>query len=73
MHDPLAVGVVAHPEFVTWQDAHVSIVTGDGIARGVMVTDLLDSENPPQPNCQIATAVDSDGFMEHFLTAVTSL
>jgi purine nucleosidase len=73
MHDPLAVGVVAHPEFVTWQDAHVSIVTGDGIARGVMVTDLLYSENPPQPNCQIATAVDSDGFMEHFLTAVTSL
>jgi purine nucleosidase len=73
MHDPLAVGVVAHPEFVTWKDAHVSIVTGDGIARGVMVTDLLYSENPPEPNCQIATAVDSDGFMEHFLAAVTSL
>jgi purine nucleosidase len=73
MHDPLAVGVLSHPEFVTWKDAYVAIVTGDGIARGVMVTDLLYSENAPEPNCQIAVAVDSDGFMEHFLAAVTSL
>ena len=41
MHDPLAVAVVTHPELVTFVDAHVSIVTGDGQARGVMITDLL--------------------------------
>jgi purine nucleosidase len=73
MHDPLAVGVLAHPEFVTWRDAHVSIVQGDGIARGVMITDLLYSADPPSPNCQIATAVDADAFMEYFLAAVTAL
>jgi len=73
MHDPLAVGVVSHPEFVTWTAAHVDIVTGDGISRGVMVTDLLHSVPAPSANCTIATAVDVDGFMKYFLGAITSL
>lgn len=73
MHDPLAVAVVSHPGFITWRPAHVSVVTGDGIARGVMVTDLLTSANAPQPNCQIATAVDVDAFMAYFLDAVSTL
>lgn len=73
MHDPLAVAVVAHPELVTFVDAHVSVVTGDGQARGVMITDLLRSEHPPTPNCRVATAVDVDAFREHFLRLVGGL
>jgi purine nucleosidase len=73
MHDPLAVAAVAHPEFLTWNEAAVSVVTGDGVARGVMVADLLYSAQPPQPNCTIATAVDSDSFTEYFLRSLSSL
>jgi purine nucleosidase len=73
MHDPLAIAVVTHPELVTWRDAHVSVVTGEGVARGVMVTDLLTSSAPPVPNCRIATAVDVDAFMAFFLDSIRSL
>lgn len=73
MHDPLAVAVVTHPDLVTWKAAYVDIVIGDGIGRGVMVTDLLTSATPPTPNCEIATAVDVEKFMTFFLDSVTSL
>jgi len=73
MHDPLAVAVLSHPEFISWRPAHVSVVTGEGIARGVMVTDLLTSAKAPQPNCQIATAVDVEAFMAYFLESVGNL
>ena len=58
MHDPLAVAVLTHPELVTFADAQVSIVTGDGKARGVMITDLLRSDAPPAANCQVAASVE---------------
>jgi purine nucleosidase len=73
MHDPLAVAVVAHPELVTWRDARVDVVTGDGPARGIMVTDLLTSVDAPPPNCQIATAVDVAAFMSYFLATIERL
>ncbi len=73
MHDPLAVAVVAHPELVTWRDAHVQVITGEGAARGVMVTDLLDSVDAPGPNCQVATAVDADAFLSYFLSTIGQL
>jgi len=71
MHDPLAVAVLTQPQLVTWRAAHVDIVTGEGISRGVMVTDLLTSDTPPEANCEIATDVDVDGFMSHFLTMIS--
>jgi purine nucleosidase len=73
MHDPLAVAAVAHPELLTWREASVDVVTGDGIARGVVVTDLLTGERPPEPNCRIATAVDVDAFTSYFLDSITNL
>ena len=73
MHDPLAVAVVTRPELVTFVDAHVSVVTGDGLARGVLVTDLLQSADPPAPNCRVAQTVDVAGFTEHFLQLITGL
>lgn len=73
MHDPLAVAVVSRPGLVTWKPAHVDVVTGDGIARGVVVTDLLTSANPPEPNCRIATEIDVEAFMKLFLDSISSL
>ena len=73
MHDPLAVAALTRPDLLTWQEAAVDVVTGDGIARGVMITDLRYSEDPPPANCRIATAVDAPGFMDYFLSAVTRL
>lgn len=73
MHDPLAVAVTAHPELVTWRDAFVDVVTGDGVARGVMVTDLLHASDAPAPNCRIATDVDVEAFMSYFLSAIEQI
>ncbi|GAA1845578.1 nucleoside hydrolase [Microlunatus capsulatus] len=73
LHDPLAVAVVTRPELVTWRDAHVQVVTGDGPARGVMVTDLLDGVDAPAPNCRVATAVDADAFLSHLLSTLGRL
>jgi purine nucleosidase len=73
MHDPLAIAVTTHPELVRFVDAHVSIVTGDGLARGVMITDLLRSDAPPPANCQVAVSVDASAFTEHFLNLITGL
>jgi purine nucleosidase len=73
MHDPLAVAVLTRPELVTWRDAHVDIVTGDGPARGVMVADLLTSDRPPAANCRIAVDVDAEAFREHFLGTISRL
>lgn len=73
MHDALAVAVTSHPELATWRDVYVDVVTGDGVGRGVMVTDLLHSKDGRAPNCRIAIDVDVDAFMARFLDAISSL
>lgn len=73
MHDPLAVAVVTRPDLVQFRDAAVTVVTGEGPARGVMVTDVLESADPPPANCRVAATVDADAFTEHFLQLITGL
>jgi purine nucleosidase len=73
MHDPLAMAVVGRPGLVTWRPAHVEVVTGSGIARGVAVTDLLTFDDPPAPNCQIAVDVDVEAFRRYFLDRIAAL
>ena len=73
MHDPLAVAVVAHPELVTWRPAFVDVVIGPSVARGACVADVLSTADAPEPNCQIAVAVDADAFTGYFLTAISDL
>jgi purine nucleosidase len=67
LHDPLAVAVVTHPDLVTWRDAYVAVETAGQVTRGVAIADLLLWENPPTPNCRIATAVDAEAFRDLFL------
>ncbi|GIF14984.1 nucleoside hydrolase [Actinoplanes teichomyceticus] len=73
MHDPLAVAVVSRPQLVTWRPARVVVEACSDITRGVTVADLLVSHRPPQPNCLVATEVDSAAFIEFFLNHVYSL
>lgn len=73
MHDPLAVAVVSRPQLVTWRPARVEVEVCSDITRGVTVADLLASRHPPQPNCLVATEVDSAAFIEFFLNHVYSL
>lgn len=73
MHDPLAVAVVSKPELCKYKDMAVSIITGDGEARGVMIADRLETPSPPDPNCRVAVDVDSEGFRSHFLNLIQTL
>jgi purine nucleosidase len=73
LHDPLAVAVVARPDLVTWRAVHASVERGSDRTRGVVVTDLLGSDNPPDPNCQIAVEVDVEGFRSYFLDRISAL
>ncbi|RSL45600.1 hypothetical protein CEP53_010705 [Fusarium sp. AF-6] len=73
MHDPLAVAVVSHPELCEYRDMAVSVITGDGEARGIMVADRLETPSPPVPNCRVAVDVNSEAFRSHFLTLIQKL
>lgn len=73
MHDPLAVAAVTRPDLLTWRPAHVAVEAGTGVTRGVAVADLGTSDEPPAPNCRIATEVDADAFRELFLSRLADL
>ena len=73
MHDPLAVAVISKPQLCEYRDMAVSVITGDGEARGVMIADRLETPSPPKPNCRVAVSVDNDGFRSHFLTLIQKL
>ncbi|KAI0139323.1 Inosine/uridine-preferring nucleoside hydrolase domain-containing protein [Xylariaceae sp. FL1272] len=73
MHDPLAIAVVSKPELCTYRDMAVSIITGDGEARGIMIADRLELPNAPMPNCRVAVDVDSERFGRHFLSLIGQL
>lgn len=73
MHDPLAVAALTRPDLLSWTDAAVEVVTGNGPARGVMIADLRRGSMPPPANARIATGVDADAFTQHFLGAIETL
>jgi purine nucleosidase len=73
LHDPLAVAVVTRPDLVTWRPAQVSVERAGPRTRGVVVTDLLGSDDPPAANCEIAVAVDAEAFRTYFLERIGTL
>jgi purine nucleosidase len=73
LHDPLAVAVVTRPDLVTWREAYVAVETDGRFTRGVAVADLLMWENPPTPNCRIATEVDAEAFRALFVERMAGL
>ncbi|UKZ91433.1 uncharacterized protein TrAFT101_006411 [Trichoderma asperellum] len=73
IYDPLAVAVVSKPDLCKHRDMAVSIITGDGETRGIMIADRLETPSPPIPNCRVAVDVDSEAFRSHFLTFIQTL
>lgn len=73
MHDPLAVGALTRPDLLDWRDAHVEVVTGPGIARGVAVADFLESRDAPAANASVAVGVRGDEFVAHLVERVSTL
>lgn len=73
MHDPLAVAVVSRPDLCEYRDMSVSVITGDGEGRGIMIADRLETPSPPAPNCRVAVDVNAEAFREHFLTLIQKL
>ena len=72
MHDPLAVAAVSRPWLLTWAPAHVDVITGDEVGRGVAIADFLIADGAPAPNAQVATGVDADAFMAYFLGRISA-
>ena len=70
--DPLAVAAVSRPWLLTWAPAHVDVVSGDEVGRGVAVADFLIADGAPAPNAQVATSVDADAFMAYFLGRISA-
>ena len=64
---------MTRPDLVTWREAHVAVETAGRVTRGVAVADLLMWEDPPRPNCRIATAVDAEAFRGLFLERIAGL
>lgn len=73
VHDALAVAVVSRPSICEFKDFYYSAITGEGEARGVIITDRLEGPNPPEANCRAAVNVDTEQFEEHFLRLIQTL
>lgn len=73
LHDALAVAVVSRPDFCVFKEVAASVITGEGEARGVMITDRLEGVNPPEPNCRVAVDVNVKAFKHHFLSLLQTL
>ena len=72
MHDPLAVAALSRPELLTWQDAHVDVLTAEPAGRGVAIADLQSRTDAPAPNAQIAVDVQVEAFMDYFLDRIAA-
>ena len=62
LHDPLAVGVVIHPDLVKKQKLSLHVETQEGEYFGKIVEGLGDS------NIDVCLTVDAKGFLELFIS-----
>jgi len=72
LHDPLAVGVVIDPSFVTMEAMHIEIETKGEITEGMTVADRrpLRPDWKSRPNADVCISVDGDRFLSFFLERV---
>jgi inosine-uridine nucleoside N-ribohydrolase len=64
LHDPLAVGVVIHPDLVKKQKLSLNVEIQEGEYLGKIVEGLGDS------NIDVCLAVDAERFLELFLSSL---
>lgn len=85
MYDPLAVGVVIDPTFVTLRDLHVDVELKGEFTRGETVANRMGSNEKNvlkgdhyeidgvidlKPNARVVVASDADRFLQLFLTRI---
>lgn len=73
VHDALAVAVVSRPDICEFKEIFASVITGEGEARGVIITDRLEGPQPPKPNCRVAVDVNTKAFAKHFYSLIETL
>ncbi|NEW05041.1 nucleoside hydrolase [Paenibacillus sp. SYP-B3998] len=69
LHDPLAVGVAICPDFVTTEPLYVRVDLDGFHSLGRTIGDLR-SKPAHEPNMQVCLKVDTERFLEHFLSRV---
>jgi purine nucleosidase/pyrimidine-specific ribonucleoside hydrolase len=69
LHDPLAIGVVIDPSFVTTSPMHVEIETEGELTEGMTVADIrrLKPEHKKFPNANVCVEVDDERFLGFFM------
>jgi purine nucleosidase/pyrimidine-specific ribonucleoside hydrolase len=69
LHDPLAVGAVIDPSFVSSQAMHVAVETRGEWTDGMTVADRRPFKTPLQeaPNAEVCVGVDAPRFLSFFL------
>jgi purine nucleosidase/pyrimidine-specific ribonucleoside hydrolase len=69
LHDPLAIGTVIDPSFVTTSPMHVEIETEGATTEGMTVADrrLLKPEYKKSPNANVCVEVDTERFLTFFM------
>jgi len=74
LHDPLTVGVVIDPTFVTKSPLHVEIETEGTVTEGMTVADRrpLKPELKKAPNSEVCIGVDADRFLAFFMERLLS-
>ncbi|MFD0693018.1 nucleoside hydrolase [Paenibacillus sp. GCM10027628] len=69
LHDPLAVGVAIQPDFVKTESLYVRVDLDGFHSLGRTVADLR-SKPAHEPNMNVCVEVDTQRFLDHFLTRV---
>lgn len=67
--DPLAAAYVLDPSLLELVEARVDVVT-EGLCDGRSVVSRTSRYRDRQPNCRVATKVDTEGFFRLFLTTL---
>lgn len=69
LHDPLAIGVVIDPSFVTWEPMHIEIERKGEVTEGMTVADRrpIQAAWKKPPNAEVCLDVNASRFLSFFL------
>jgi inosine-uridine nucleoside N-ribohydrolase len=72
VHDPCAVAVLAFPDLIEVEDAHVAVETAGLLTRGMTVTDFRGRHGHPL-DTKVAVRLDAAGFWDRMVAAIDLL
>ncbi len=73
LHDPCAVLAVTHPELFEFREMAITVVTGHGPGRGLMLADRRASKLDEPINAKVAVRIDADAALDLVLRAIESI